>query len=232
MVTFNTNLMANNALRSLTLSKSQSSTSAIRFAIGLRINSAKDDVAGLAISQRLLAEIGGLELAARYANDGIAMLQTVDAELEQSSNILLRMRDLAVQAKLARLIVTDHIKNETYVAAILHELGKLLITAYLPQQYETIKASLQADNGLDITELERNVLRCTHTELTTYQLGIFGRDPMQPINGQQIPDQLSYLSELATTLDLANWRQQAYQLSQSELAYSANPIICNDLYGC
>ena len=69
-----------------------------RLSSGLRINSAKDDAAGLAISDRMTAQIRGLNQAARNANDGISLAQTAEGAMQESTNILQRMRELAVQS--------------------------------------------------------------------------------------------------------------------------------------
>ena len=69
-----------------------------RLSTGSRINSAKDDAAGLAISQRMTSQISGLKMAARNANDAISLLQTIEGATKEISNMLGRMRELAVQA--------------------------------------------------------------------------------------------------------------------------------------
>ena len=95
----NTNTASLNAQRNLTQSQNALSTSLQRLSSGLRINSAKDDAAGLAISDRMTSQINGLNQAARNANDGISLAQTADGALAQVSNSLQRMRELAVQAR-------------------------------------------------------------------------------------------------------------------------------------
>ena len=94
----NTNIMSLNSQRSLMNSQASMATSLQRLSSGLRINSAKDDAAGLAISERFTAQIRGLEQANRNANDGISMLQTAEGALDEVGNMLQRMRELAVQA--------------------------------------------------------------------------------------------------------------------------------------
>ncbi|MCP4342024.1 MAG: flagellin, partial [Desulfobulbaceae bacterium] len=97
-LTINTNISALNAQRNLGKSQNDLSQSMERLSSGLRINSAKDDAAGLAISDRMTAQIRGLNQAARNANDGISMAQTAEGALQESTNILQRMRELAVQS--------------------------------------------------------------------------------------------------------------------------------------
>ena len=96
--TINTNVASLNAQRNLNMSQSALSTSLQRLSSGLRINSAKDDAAGLAISERMTAQIRGLNQASRNANDGISLAQTAEGALGEIGNNLQRIRELAVQA--------------------------------------------------------------------------------------------------------------------------------------
>lgn len=97
-LTINTNVASLNAQRNLGKSQNALSRSMERLSSGLRINSAKDDAAGLAISDRMTSQIRGLNQAARNANDGISMAQTAEGALSESTNILQRMRELAIQS--------------------------------------------------------------------------------------------------------------------------------------
>src|SRR5512135_3359812 len=97
-LTINTNLNSLAAQRALTMSQSSLATSMQRLSSGLRINSAKDDAAGLAIATRMDAQVRGMNVAIRNANDGISLSQTAEGALGQISDALQRMRELAVQA--------------------------------------------------------------------------------------------------------------------------------------
>jgi flagellin len=94
----NTNVASLNAQRNLNSTQLQLSKSMERLSSGLRINRAGDDAAGLAISQNMQANIRSMNQAVRNANDGISLVQTAEGALNESSNILLRMRELATQA--------------------------------------------------------------------------------------------------------------------------------------
>ena len=94
----NTNVASLNAQRNITKSQSTLSQSMERLSSGLRINSAKDDAAGSAIVSRLTSQVRGLDQAVRNANDGISLVQTAEGALSESTNILQRMRELAVQS--------------------------------------------------------------------------------------------------------------------------------------
>lgn len=94
----NTNVSALNTQRNLNASSNNLATSLQRLSTGSRINSAKDDAAGLQIANRLSSQINGLNIAVKNSNDGISMAQTAEGALEQSTEILQRMRDLALQS--------------------------------------------------------------------------------------------------------------------------------------
>jgi flagellin len=95
----NTNLLSLNAQRNTASSQSALATSMQRLSSGLRVNSAKDDAAGLAISERLNAQVRGSNVAIRNANDGISLSQTAEGALSKVNDSLQRMRELAVQAR-------------------------------------------------------------------------------------------------------------------------------------
>lgn len=97
-LTVNTNVASLNAQRNLGSSSSSLATSLERLSSGSRINSAKDDAAGLQISNRLTSQINGLGVAVKNANDGISLAQTAEGALQESTTILQRMRDLALQS--------------------------------------------------------------------------------------------------------------------------------------
>ncbi len=97
-LTINTNVMSLNAQRNLSTSASALATSLQRLSSGLRINSAKDDAAGLAISTRMTTQINGLNQAVRNSNDGISLAQTTEGALQEVTNNLQRIRELAVQS--------------------------------------------------------------------------------------------------------------------------------------
>ena len=97
-MTINTNVASLTAQRNLSSSQSSLSTSMQRLSSGLRVNSAKDDAAGLAIAERMAAQTRGLNVAARNANDGISLAQTAEGALGKVGDMLQRMRELAVQS--------------------------------------------------------------------------------------------------------------------------------------
>ena len=98
-MTINTNVVSLNAQRNLTNSQGSLATSMQRLSSGLRVNSAKDDAAGLAIADRMNTQVRGIQVAIRNANDGISLSQTAEGALATMTDALQRMRELAVQAQ-------------------------------------------------------------------------------------------------------------------------------------
>src|SRR5919108_2240308 len=121
----NTNISALTAQRNLTRAQSGLQTSIQRLSTGLRINGAVDDAAGLAISDRLTAQIRGLNQAVRNANDGVSALQTADGSLNEVSNLLQRARELAVQSANDSNSASDRASLNAEVSNILSELDRL-----------------------------------------------------------------------------------------------------------
>lgn len=96
--TINTNLVSLNAQRNLSMSQGSLATSMQRLSSGLRVNSAKDDAAGLAIADRMQTQVRGMNVAIRNANDGISLAQTAEGAIGKVGDMLQRMRELAVQS--------------------------------------------------------------------------------------------------------------------------------------
>ena len=123
--TINTNVSSLTAQRNLTSSQASLSVSLQRLSSGLRINSAKDDAAGLAISERFTAQIRGLNQATRNANDGISLAQTAEGALKASSDILQRVRELAVQSANASNSSGDRQALQQEVSQLVAELDRI-----------------------------------------------------------------------------------------------------------
>ncbi|MEP7311483.1 MAG: flagellin [Pseudomonadota bacterium] len=124
----NTNTMSLNAQRNLSTSAGDLATSLQRLSSGLRINSAKDDAAGLAISERFTTQIRGLTQAARNANDGISLAQTTEGALGEMTNNLQRIRELAVQAANSTNSASDRAALDQEVQQRLAEIDRIART--------------------------------------------------------------------------------------------------------
>jgi len=121
----NTNFASLNAQRNLGRSQNELQTSLQRLSSGLRINSAKDDAAGLAISDRFTSQIRGLGQASRNANDAISLAQTAEGALSESTNILQRIRELAVQSANSTNSASDRLSLQSEVNQLVSELDRI-----------------------------------------------------------------------------------------------------------
>ncbi len=163
MAVINTNIASLNAQRNLTTSQNQLNLSLQRLSSGLRINSAKDDAAGLAISERLSSQIGGLNQAVRNANDGISLVQTAEGALGQITSNLQRIRDLAVQSSNASNSATDRAALNTESTQLIAEIDRVanstnfngvnLLDGTFNSQAFQVGANNTANDSINITSI-------------------------------------------------------------------------------
>ena len=125
-MTINTNVASLNAQRNLNGSQSSLAASMQRLSSGLRVNSAKDDAAGLAIAERMNAQVRGMNVAIRNANDGISLSQTAEGALSKVGDSLQRMRELAVQARNATNSDSDKDSLNKEFAQLQSEITRVL----------------------------------------------------------------------------------------------------------
>lgn len=124
----NTNVSSINAQRNLNKSQTALQTSLQRLSSGLRINSAKDDAAGLAISNRFTTQVRGLNVAVRNANDGISLAQTTESALDEITTALQRIRDLAVQSANDSNSAADRLSLQAEVDQLVDEVNRISTT--------------------------------------------------------------------------------------------------------
>ncbi len=164
-MTINTNVVSLNAQRNLSMSQNSLSTSMQRLSSGLRVNSAKDDAAGLAIADRQNAQIRGINVAVRNANDGISLAQTAEGALSTMTDALQRMRELAVQAQNASNGTTDRANLDTEYQALSAE-----VTRIASQTRFNGVAIVGASAGAQVFQVGANngdTLTITTTQVTT-----------------------------------------------------------------
>lgn len=123
--TINTNIASINAQRNLSLSGQSLNTTMQRLSSGLRVNSAKDDAAGLAIAERMNTQVKGLTVASRNANDGISLAQTAEGALGKIGDMLQRQRELAVQASNATNSASDRAALQSEVSQLTAEIDRV-----------------------------------------------------------------------------------------------------------
>ncbi|MCS6133877.1 flagellin, partial [Shewanella baltica] len=128
-ISVNTNVTSMKAQNQLNGANSKLSTSMERLSSGLRINSAKDDAAGLQISNRMSSQISGIGVAVRNANDGISIAQTAEGAMQESTNILQRMRDLSLQSANGSNSSDDRASMQKELSALQTELTRIAETS-------------------------------------------------------------------------------------------------------
>ena len=139
----NSNIEALNAHRHLSTVSNQLAKSMERLSSGLRINRASDDAAGLAISEKMVAQVRGLDQAIRNAQDAISLVQTAEGALQETHSILQRMRELAVQATNGTLTQDDRKFIQEEVKNLLAEINRIADTT----QFNTMKLLSGTSNG-------------------------------------------------------------------------------------
>ncbi len=155
--TINTNVSSLTAQRNLNMSQSSLATSMQRLSSGLRVNSAKDDAAGLAISERMNAQVKGLNVAARNANDGISLAQTAEGALGKVGDMLQRMRELAVQSSNATNSSDDRKALQSEVGQLRDEIDRVAKTTnfngakLLDGSFSAATFQVGANSGENIT---------------------------------------------------------------------------------
>ncbi len=153
----NTNVASLNTQRNLGASQAAMNTSIQRLSTGLRINSAKDDAAGLAISERMSSQVRGLNVAARNANDGVSLAQTAEGSLGKIGDMVQRIRELAVQSSNATNSNTDRAALQTEVGQLKQEIDRVAQstnfngTKLLDGSFTAAKFQVGADAGEAIT---------------------------------------------------------------------------------
>jgi len=156
-MTINTNIAALNAQRNLGKTQNMLNKSLQRLSSGLRINSAKDDAAGLAIANRMTSQVRGLNQAVRNANDGISLAQTAEGALQESGNILQRIRELAVQASSDGSTDSDRASMQIEVAQLIAEMDRIAASTSFNGQklldgtFSTATFQVGADKGQSIS---------------------------------------------------------------------------------
>jgi flagellin len=169
----NTNLLSLNAQRNVSSSQASLATSLQRLSSGLRVNSAKDDAAGLAISERLNAQVRGSNVAIRNANDGISLSQTAEGALGKVGDALQRMRELAVQSRNATNSDSDKDSLDKEFGELAKEIqrvlggttfnGKAVLASDSGTQTFQVGANTTANDRIDIVTSNMT----TETTITT-----------------------------------------------------------------
>ncbi|OCH12887.1 flagellin [Aliivibrio sp. 1S165] len=207
-ITVNTNVSAMTAQRYLNSATDGVNKSMERLSSGFKINSAKDDAAGLQISNRLTSQSRGLEVAVRNANDGISMAQTAEGAMNESTNILQRMRDLSLQSSNGSNTTADREAIQQEVGALNDELNRIAETTsfggsrLLNGQFGTKSFQIGADSG-EAVMLSLNNMRSDSASMggTSYKAEA-GRDANWMVNAENSELTVSFLNKAGEEKEL------------------------------
>jgi len=178
----NTNISSLNAQGNLNRSQGSLQTSLQRLSSGLRINSAKDDAAGLAVSNRFTTQIRGLSQAVRNANDGISLAQTAEGSLAESTNILQRVRELSIQSANATNSASDREALQSEVNQLVSELNRIadttsfnglnLLDGSFTQQAFQVGSEANQTVSVDVAGATGSILGINKTNVNNTQDGL------------------------------------------------------------
>jgi len=172
----NTNILSLNSQRNLNTSQEALQVSLQRLSSGLRINSAKDDAAGLAISERFTSQIRGLNQAIRNANDGISLAQTAEGALSESGNILQRIRELSVQSANATNSASDRQALQAEVGQLVQELDRIATSTEFNGQ-----KLLDGTFGTAVFQVGANANQTIQTTTNNFRIGQFGNHRIEGV---------------------------------------------------
>ena len=220
--TINTNIIALNAQRNLSTSQSALASSMQRLSSGLRVNSAKDDAAGMAIAERMTAQVRGMNVAARNANDGISLAQTAEGALGKVSDSLQRMRELSVQAANATNSAADKDSLDKEFGELSKEIqrvlagtsfnGKHILGAEAASQTFQVGANTTSNDTIDITTQDMTVAVEITTVVGTDNTGA-GRSVID--NTADVTAIHLVMDNIDTALNLVNAERATLGASQS-----------------
>jgi flagellin len=234
--TINTNLVSLNAQRNLSMSQASLATSMQRLSSGLRVNSAKDDAAGLAIAERMNAQVRGMNVAVRNANDGISLAQTAEGALGKVSDSLQRMRELAVQARNATNSNQDKDSLDKEFGELAKEIqrvlggtsfnGKNILGAQAGTQTFQVGANTTANDTIDIVTTNMVTSPAITTVAGTDNAGTGRAGIGSAATGSMIA---SVITDIDTALDAVNSERATLGASQSRFdAVISNLMIASE----
>jgi flagellin len=210
--TINTNLSSLNAQRNLSTSQNSLATSMQRLSSGLRVNSAKDDAAGLAIGERMNAQVRGMNVAMRNANDGISLAQTADGALATVSEALQRMRELAVQAANG----SNGAGDLTNLNAEYQQLSQEVTDIATQTKFNGLAIIDAADAGAQVFQVGANV-GDTLTITTNAIVTVLG-DLLSAANAN------TAMGDIDTALDTINTDRATYGAAMSRFSFAISNL--------
>ncbi len=211
--TINTNIMSLNAQRNLSRSQSTMAKAIERLSSGLRVNSAHDDAAGLAIAERMNAQVRGMQTAIRNANDAISLAQTAEGGLNEVGNMLQRMRELAVQSANGTNSTTDRTNLNLEFTALDAEIARIAgVTQFNGQKI------LGADAGTFTFQVGANATETM--DITTTAITAVG----STIDGADATNATAALTAIDTMIDTVTSARATYGAAQSRFTSAVHNL--------
>lgn len=220
----NSNLISLNAQRNLNASQSQLATSLQRLSSGLRVNSAKDDAAGLAIAERITTQVRGLSVAIRNASDGISYAQTTEGALGKVNDILQRMRELAVQAANGTNAESDRTSLDNEYLQLASEARRTLEGTQFNGQYvfgdptgaSQVTLQIGANNNSDVDRLAFDrLIWITNADITNALGSDVGTAPTNSISGSDGTAAQGAIDVLDTAINTVNTQRATFGAYQN-----------------
>jgi len=207
----NTNIVSLNAQRNLNSSQASLATSMQRLSTGLRVNSAKDDAAGLAIAERMNAQVRGMNVAVRNSNDAISLAQTAEGAIGKVGDMLQRMRELAVQSANATNGTSDRTSLDQEFQALADEIDRTLTAT----KFNGL-AILAGNAGAQVFQVGANsgdVITVTTVNLSTNASVVAATTATSAIS--TVASASAALTNIDAALDLVNSQRALYGATQS-----------------
>jgi len=212
-LTINTNVASLNAQRNLGKSQGALNKSMQRLSSGLRINSAKDDAAGLGISDRMTSQIRGLNQAVRNANDGISLAQTAEGAMGEITNILQRMRELTVQSANDSNSASDRDSLQEEVTSLISEIDRISVTTEFNETklLDGSGSTLNFQVGARGTADDRIGISLANLDMGASTLGVDGIDIGDGFDATSAGAALSAIDSAIGSVDTARGELGAVQ---------------------
>ena len=228
--TINTNIVSLNAQRNLNLSQTSLATSMQRLSSGLRVNSAKDDAAGLAIAERMNTQVRGMNVAMRNANDGISLSQVAEGALGKVTDMMQRMRELAVQAANASNTTTDRTSLNAEFQQLAQEVDRTLQSTRFNGQAILAGSAGALQFQIGANNATTDQLAVTTTNMATAaNIIAVTTATTAVISGTNATNANAMISALDTALDTINSERATYGAVQNRFeAVIANLQIASE----
>ncbi|MEY7998807.1 flagellin [Clostridium sp. Mt-5] len=215
----NHNLMANNALRNMNINSNNASKAMQKLSSGLRINTAADDAAGLAISEKMRGQINGLNQASTNAQDGISLIQTAEGALNETTAILQRMRTLTVQATNDTNVSTDRDQIGKEITQLKNEINRIASTT----QFNTKNLLDGTASGM-IFQIGANANQTISLTIATMNVSALAVGAISIDNTKSAASLTSMITTINTAINTVSGERSKLGAYQNRLEHTINNL--------